>query len=487
MRAAAFLYIPAFLMAHVNGAAAQLLPPEAGVPLELAQARAASVRDLRYALTLSLPEAPTSPIGGSMTIRFTWRRADGPLVLDFEVPPDHLSSVKANGKPAAFTHVNGHIVVPAGDLIRGRNRLAIDFMAGDEALNRNDEFLYTLFVPARARLTFPCFDQPDLKARYSLTLTVPAGWQAVSNGAETRPRSRGRPRTTCGSPRRSRCRRISSRSRPASSRSRPPSANGRTFRMFHRETDAAKVARNRDAIFDLHARALAWLEEYTAIPYAFGKFDFVLIPSFQFGGMEHAGAILYNASSLLLDESATQNQLLDRANVIAHETVAHVVRRPGDDALVQRRVDEGSVRQLHGGQDREPSFPEVNHELRFLLTHYPSAYSVDRTAGTNAIRQPLGNLDEAGSCTAHHLRQGAGGDAAARDDHGRRRLSRRAARIPQDVSVRQRDLARSGRACWMRATPGDLAAWSRAWVRSAAGRDRPTCAGRAMAIAPSDA
>ena len=45
--------------------------------------------------------------------------------------------------------------------------------------------------------------------------------------------------------------------------------------MFHRETDAQKVARNRDAIFDLHARALAWLEEYTGIPYPWGKFDFV--------------------------------------------------------------------------------------------------------------------------------------------------------------------------------------------------------------------
>src|SRR6185436_17821041 len=90
--------------------------------------------------------------------------------------------------------------------------------------------------------------------------------------------------------------------------------NGRQFRLFHRETDAAKVARNRDAIFDLHAAALAWLEDYTAIPYAFGKFDIVAIPAFTFGGMEHAGAIFYNASSLLLDESATQNQMLDRAN-----------------------------------------------------------------------------------------------------------------------------------------------------------------------------
>ena len=43
-----------------------------------------------------------------------------------------------------------------------------------------------------------------------------------------------------------------------------------------------------------------------------------------------------------------------------------------------------------------PSFPEVDHDLRFLLSNYPAAYQVDRAAGTNPIRQPLANLDEAG-------------------------------------------------------------------------------------------
>jgi aminopeptidase N len=43
----------------------------------------------------------------------------------------------------------------------------------------------------------------------------------------------------------------------------------------------------------------------------------VLIPSFQFGGMEHPGFVFYNASSMLLDESATQNQFLGRASLIS--------------------------------------------------------------------------------------------------------------------------------------------------------------------------
>src|SRR5207253_762241 len=70
------------------------------------------------------------------------------------------------------------------------NRIVIDFDAGDAPLNRNDEFLYTIFVPARAHEAFPCFDQPDLKARWSLSLDVPEGWEALGNGAELTKTSR---------------------------------------------------------------------------------------------------------------------------------------------------------------------------------------------------------------------------------------------------------------------------------------------------------
>ena len=47
---------------------------------------------------------------------------------------------------------------------------------GDEA------FYYTLVVPADAHRLFPCFDQPDLKASFALSLEVPQGWTAVANG-----------------------------------------------------------------------------------------------------------------------------------------------------------------------------------------------------------------------------------------------------------------------------------------------------------------
>ena len=137
--------------------------------------------------------------------------------------------------------------------------------------------------------------------------------------------------------------------------------------MFHRETDAAKVARNRDALFDLHAKSLAWLEDYTGIKYPWGKFDFVLIPSFQFGGMEHPGAIFYNASSMMLDESATQNQLLNRASTIAHET-SHMWF---GDLVTMRWFNDVWMKEVMANfmaaKIVNPSFPEVNHDLRFLV------------------------------------------------------------------------------------------------------------------------
>src|SRR5579862_5801443 len=257
MRIAAFLFVSALSMIDPGGAQAQPPAPEPGVAIELARARAAAISDLRYALTLSIPEAPTAPITGTIAIRFTWRRADVPLVLDFDVPPDHVASVKAAGKPVAFTHVNDHIVVPAGVLVRGQNLLDIAFTAGDAPLNRSAGFLYTLFVPARARLALPCFDQPDLKGRWTLTLEHPARWQSVANSAELSRDLNGSRATV----------------RFAETPPLPTylvafvageftvetaRRNGRTFRLFHRETDADKVARNRDAIFDLHAAALAY-------------------------------------------------------------------------------------------------------------------------------------------------------------------------------------------------------------------------------------
>ena len=114
-----------------------------------------------------------------------------------------------------------------------------------------------------------------------------------------------------------------------------------------------------------------------------------------------------------------------------------------------------------------PSFPEVNHDLRFLLAHYPAAYEVDRTAGTNAIRQPLDNLNEAGSLYGaiiyqkapvimRHLERLLGADSFR--DGLREYLS-----AHTFANATWTDLI----AVLDRRTPVDLAAWSQVWVETA--------------------
>ena len=370
-------------------------PPAAGISEALANERAAAISSLRYELSFRIPEKKTEPVGGTARIRFELS-APHRIGLDFE-DQSHIRAIRIGGHPAAFQFVNGHILLPASATRAGENAIEIAFVAGDESLNRNDDFLYTLFVPARAHLAFPCFDQPSLKARYSLTLDIPANWEVVANGAESSqrgaPGGRGVVQFAETKPLPTYLFAFAAGKFQIETGTR----NGRTFRMFHRETDPAKVARNRDAIFDLHARALGWLEDYTGISYQWGKFDFVLIPAFQFGGMEHAGAIFYSASSLLLEPSATQNEMLARANVISHET-SHMWF---GDLVTMRWFNDVWMKEVMANfmaaKIVNPSFPKLNHELRFLLSHYPLAYAVDRTAGTNPIRQQLANLNEAGS------------------------------------------------------------------------------------------
>ncbi len=397
------LIVPVVVLVLAAGAAALFVlrrpapaPPEAGIPDSLASERAARITDLRYDVTFRIPAKRTDAVSGHLRATFTLSDATRPLAFDFAQPAERLLAMHANARIIEPNVQRQHVIIPADALVAGDNLVEFEFVAGDAALNRNDDFLYALFVPARASTAMPVFDQPDLKARWKLVLNIPPDWTAVSNGREVGriggPDSRGL---------------VFDETPPiptylftfAAGQFSIETAEraGRTFRMFHRETDAAKVTRNRDAIFDLQARALAWLEDYTGIPYAFGKFDFVLIPSFQFGGMEHPGAVFYNASGLLLDESATQAQFLGRASLISHET-AHMWF---GDLVTMKWFNDVWMKEVFANvmaaKIVNPSFPAVNHELRFLLSYYPAAYDVDRTDGANPIRQPLANLNEAGS------------------------------------------------------------------------------------------
>lgn len=253
--------------------------PVPGVSRELASARFAQIQNPRYRLHFDLPAEREAPVNASETLQvFLPKKAD--IILDFREGNDHLNTLSINGDTLRVSIDNEHIVIPKKFTKSGENTVVVDFTAGNQSLNRREEFLYTLLVPDRARTLFPCFDQPDLKGRYTLSLTVPAEWTAVSNTgidgesldeagrktirfAETEPLSTYLFSFVAGRFERT----FSQR-------------DGRTISMYYRETDPAKLAQQPE-IFSLVFDALDYMEKYTGVPYSFAKYDFVVLPDFQ--------------------------------------------------------------------------------------------------------------------------------------------------------------------------------------------------------------
>lgn len=372
------------------------IPVVNGVSWELAEYRKKTISSVEYRISLNIPNDVDFPIKAMSEINFNLNDTSDDLQIDFNEDKDKISKIIVNGSRHEINHYNEHIVINKSFLRVGKNNVKIDYIAGNGALNRMPGYLYTLFVPDRMRTTFPSFDQPNLKATFELSLDIPRNWDAISS-AKIRSR-----------------RDINTRAKLKFKKSDLISTylfsfvTGRFNRvekrvgnlqmtMLHREFDREKARRNVNEIFDLHKSAVEYMEEYTGIEFPFQKFAFALIPSFQFGGMEHVGAIQYKASTLMLEEGASSNERLSRAALIGHET-AHMWF--GDLVTMDWFNDVWTKEVFANFMSAKlvnPGFPEINHELRSHLNLHPRAYSVDRTEGPNPIRQVLPNLNEAGT------------------------------------------------------------------------------------------
>ena len=371
-----------------------------GISRQLATWRAARTRDVRYALTLDVT-APDSA-RGHVVVRFRRVGADDAIV-DFRGRA--LGAVTVNGKAIQHPDANGaHIRIPRASLVRGVNTLAFDFTAaiapaGASIIRFHDatdgaNYLYTLLVPSDANALFPCFDQPDLKARVSLALTVPRGWTGVANGLVTDSLLTDSTKVF-----------HFTESKPISTyliafaagpwRTATRTIDGRSITMYARASRFAEA--EADSLIETNARALGWLGRYFARPYPFGKFAFVLAPAFPFGGMEHPGAVFYNEESFIYRERPTQTQRLGRTATIYHE-VAHqwfgdyVTMQWFDDLWLKEGFATYMAAKIQASLD-----PGSQAWKTFYLRNKPVAYGVDVTEGTTPVWQALGNLDQAKS------------------------------------------------------------------------------------------
>lgn len=179
----------------------------------------------------------------------------------------------------------------------------------------------TQFEATDARMAFPCWDEPDFKAVFAVTLVVADDLLAVSNAAEVE-------RTPTGDGR------VAVRfadTIPMSTylvafvvgpleATEPVDVDGTPLRVVH------VPGKEHLAPFALEVGSfcLRWFSEWYGIPYPGDKCDLIALPDFAAGAMENLGAITFREAVLLVDpDEATQVELQRVADVIAHE-LAHM-------------------------------------------------------------------------------------------------------------------------------------------------------------------
>lgn len=214
----------------------------------------------------------------------------------------------------------------AAPLPAGAARLDIDFEG--EILQRlrgfyrseKDDLRYaaTQFEAADARRAFPCFDEPEFKARFALTLVVPDNVVAISNGKEeeTRVVAEGRKEVRFAETPPISSYLVAYCIGPFDATPVETTPTGWPVRVVLPRGMADKGLYARSA----HARSLTYLEEYTGIPYPYTKVDAIGVPDFEAGAMENPGAITYRLTAIAADEErASTHSLKGIFYTAAHE------------------------------------------------------------------------------------------------------------------------------------------------------------------------
>ena len=261
--------------------------------------------------------------GSRATIRFTCHHpGEGTFV---EVRPRELDTVVLNGTPLdPASLVDGRVALPA---LAAANVLEVEatmaYSHDGQGLHRStdpadgEDYVYGhLFLDA-APTVFACFDQPDLKAPYTVAVSAPAEWTVLGNGGATLV-APGRTElattaplatyfvTVCAGP---------WASVTGEHDGIPLGVHARASLGVHLREQAEHMLEATRRCFDEYHRLFG-------IRYPFGEYHQVFVPEFNAGAMENPGCVTFR-DTMVFRGAATPDQVLQRSNTIAHE-MAHM-------------------------------------------------------------------------------------------------------------------------------------------------------------------
>lgn len=228
---------------------------------------------------------------------------------------EQLTITAANAMTLTTGTLNIEFTGILNDKLRGFYRST--YVDGDG----NEQVIATTQMQATdCRRAFPCWDEPEYKAVFGITLDVDDDLTAISNGREIE-RTSGDGRTVI---------RFADTMLMSSylvafvvgrlETTDAVDVDGIPLRIVHVPGKSGLT----DFGLDVGAFCLRWFQEYYGIPYPSDKVDLVALPDFAAGAMENLGCITFRESVLLVDlDTSTQDEQQRVADVVAHE-LAHM-------------------------------------------------------------------------------------------------------------------------------------------------------------------
>ncbi|MFD9123660.1 aminopeptidase N [Kitasatospora sp. NPDC059571] len=312
--------------------------PGKNLSREEAQQRARSIDLDGYRVHLDLTSAPDPAAATFRSTTVLSFRSSAPGDGTFvDLLAAAVRSVTLNGRAldVAEAFDGARITLPA---LAEQNELVVEadcsYSRTGEGLHRfvdpadGETYLYTHFEPADARRVFATFEQPDLKAPFTFTVTAPAAWDVYANAVHEEITEDGGARTWRFAP-----------TKPISSYLTAVVAGPYHVARDHYgcelpdgtrlEIPLAATCRrslapyfDADEIFTVTKQGLDFFHEEFDFPYPFGKYDQCFVPEYNIGAMENPGCVTFR-EEFVFRSKVTDAAYEGRANVVLHE-MAHM-------------------------------------------------------------------------------------------------------------------------------------------------------------------
>ncbi|MDP1721101.1 MAG: aminopeptidase N [Candidatus Nanopelagicaceae bacterium] len=290
-----------------------------------AQERSKYLSIKSYDVTLKIVPGQETFYSKSM-VRFSCNEPGIDTFIDS--PARRIISATLNGEAIDVSHFDGESVFLKN--LAAENELVIE---SDALFSKNGEglqysvdpadqevYLYSQCAPALTRHMYACFDQPDLKATFTLTATVPNHWEAISNSPVESKTPAGTEYTTW---------RFFPTARIATyvtafiagpyHHVHDDYIGGKKIPLgiYCRKSLAPHL--DHEEIFKITKQGFKYFEKVFGLAYPFDKYDQIAVVDYNWGAMENVGAVTFKEELFIYRSKVTQRLYKYRVNTILHE------------------------------------------------------------------------------------------------------------------------------------------------------------------------